>query len=299
MAYKDGWSRTPLKLLILFLLVVLPPAVTLVGLGGWLLEQDRTLARQRQAETLDRAAENAVRALSQDLDDLTKRLAGPSWESGEVPEDSVYIELEANHFGVLPPGRLPYLPEVPALQEPPSQPFLELEAQESQGNFAKALEMALALAASPDPPLRAGALVREARLLRKLSRPNDALAAYQRLSEIRSVALIGTPADLLARKKRCELLFEISRKTDLQREALSLAAGVRSGRWPLDRVTYEQVAAQLSQWLDFGFRAGPAEQALAAAAEWVHQRWADGSVKSAGTSGRTCIEADGMAITIL
>jgi len=62
-----GWLRPRLRLLISFLLVVLPPAATLVGLGVRLLEQDRRLTRQRQSELLEYAAENGVRQLEQTI----------------------------------------------------------------------------------------------------------------------------------------------------------------------------------------------------------------------------------------
>src|SRR5438128_11032781 len=43
----------------MFLAVLLPPAVTLVGLGFRLLEQDRTLQAQREVEDREAAAEAA------------------------------------------------------------------------------------------------------------------------------------------------------------------------------------------------------------------------------------------------
>ena len=55
------------NLLILFVLIVCLPAATLIVLGLRLLDQDRALARQRQIELLDRAADHAVGVLEQEL----------------------------------------------------------------------------------------------------------------------------------------------------------------------------------------------------------------------------------------
>ena len=49
------WLRPPGSLLLLFVVVTLLPAVTLVFLGVRLLQQDRALAEQRRFEILDHA----------------------------------------------------------------------------------------------------------------------------------------------------------------------------------------------------------------------------------------------------
>src|SRR5512136_657681 len=93
MARTEGWWRAPGKLLILFLLVVLPPSATLIFLGVRLLEQDRALASQRQTEILERASDMGVRALEQELTALAKELAAPSSEGSKFPEDLVRVSI--------------------------------------------------------------------------------------------------------------------------------------------------------------------------------------------------------------
>ena len=125
-----AWLRPFRKLFILFFLVVIPPAATLIGLGLVLPEQDRKLAQQRQSEILEHAADIGVRALEQDLATLARRLSGPSWRPEDVPLDSVYVVLSPDRIQAIPPGRRPYYPAGPALAEPAAEPFRELETQE-------------------------------------------------------------------------------------------------------------------------------------------------------------------------
>jgi len=61
------WLRPPRNLLVFFALIVCLPAATLIVLGIRLLDQERVLARQRQIELLDRAADRAVGVLQQKL----------------------------------------------------------------------------------------------------------------------------------------------------------------------------------------------------------------------------------------
>jgi hypothetical protein len=72
-----AWLRPPRNHLILFGVVLLLPAAALIALGVRLLDQDRALARQREGEILEHAADQGVRSLDQDLAALRKRLAGP------------------------------------------------------------------------------------------------------------------------------------------------------------------------------------------------------------------------------
>ena len=118
--------RSPRNLLVLFLVVMLLPAGTLVVLGVRLLEQDRALASQRRIEILERAADRAVRVLEQELAILTRRLAGQPWAPADIPEDLLYLVLYPDRILATPPGRLPYYPFGQRLKEPPLEPFGEL-----------------------------------------------------------------------------------------------------------------------------------------------------------------------------
>jgi signal transduction histidine kinase len=268
------WLRPPRNLFILFLAVVALPAATLVLLGVRLLEQDRALARQRQTEILEQACDRGVRALEQNLAILTKRLADPSWAPTDIPGDSVYVVLRPDSVQATPPGRLPYYPFGQMLREPPAEPFGELEAQEFRAqNLEKSLEISRKLAASPDALIQAGAWLRQARILRKLGRAAEALQVYTTLSRVTFVSIGGMPADLLARRARCALLAEQSRQSELRQEATAIEADMRAGRWQLDRASFLHVAGQVGTWLGSELRASNEEEALAAAAAWLHEKW--------------------------
>ena len=125
---KYGRVRPGRKLLISFLLA----AGSHAGRPGVrLLEQDRALARQKQAELLDHAADNGARALEQELALAARRLAGPAWLPAEVPPGSVYVVLGADRVLATPSGRLPYFPTGLTLREPPAGQFLMLEGRNS------------------------------------------------------------------------------------------------------------------------------------------------------------------------
>lgn len=61
--------------MILFVVVTTLPAAALVALGLLPTEQERALGAQRRRESLDRAADQAVRTLEQELLRLGKRHA--------------------------------------------------------------------------------------------------------------------------------------------------------------------------------------------------------------------------------
>src|SRR2546423_7042972 len=121
------WLRPPRNLVIFFVLVVCIPAGTLVAFGVRLLDQDRALAHQRQLELLDRAADQGVRVLDQDLTERLKRLSGPC-AVDDVAYDSVCIVLETGRIAAIPSERVPYYPVAQSLKEIPSEPFQELES---------------------------------------------------------------------------------------------------------------------------------------------------------------------------
>jgi signal transduction histidine kinase len=287
--------------LILFGVVLFLPAATLIALGVRLLDQDRALARQREGELLEHAADQGVRALEQDLASLRKGLAGPPCAPAGVPDDAVCVVLRADRFEAVPPERIPYYPLTPGLKEPPSEPFRELEAQEFREppNLGKALEISRTLAGSNDASIRAGGLLREARVLRAMARPNDALAAYNDLGRIASVSINGEPAGLVARRARCAVLEEQSRTRELRQEAEALAADLRAGRWQLGRETYLYVAGLLGRWLGSEVRPGEPEEALAAGVAWLHKKWTGEAPAKSALSGVQVLQWNGAPVTIV
>jgi hypothetical protein len=62
----------------MFLVVMLPPAITLIWLGSQLLEQDRILEARTEIESREAAAEAIARSLGQSLNEAENWLpSGP------------------------------------------------------------------------------------------------------------------------------------------------------------------------------------------------------------------------------
>jgi signal transduction histidine kinase len=293
--------HAPRGLLILFGTVVALPAATLVFLGVRLLEQDRELARQRRAEILEEGSDRAVRALGDDLATLQRRLGDPSWRPTEAPPGSVYVLMTRDEVRPTPASALPFYPVVPKLKEPPAAPFRDAEAAEFEGeDLPKALAINRRLAASADRAVWAGALLRQARIMRKMSRTADALPIYTALATVKDVGINGLLADLVARRMRCVLLKELARPDDLRKEATALGADLRAGRWPLDQVSYEYVCRQLDEWLGPTWRPDADAKALASAVDWLYrQRWGETASSELEPNGAKSVTTDGGPVTIV
>lgn len=291
---------TPRGLLILFGTVVALPAATLVFLGVRLVQQDRELARQRGAELLQQASDRAIRVLADDLTALQRRLADSSWHPASAQPGSIYVLVARKEVCAIPASALAYYPVAPRLKEPPAAPFAGLEAVEFEAqDLPKALEISRRLAASTDPAVRTGALVRQARILRKLGRSADALPVYGTLAAITGISINGLPADLVARRMRCVLFKELARPSELRREAAALDADLAASHWPLDRTSYEYVSAQLEEWVGSSRRPHTGGEALASAVAWLYEQWTRTSGTEASPNGARSLTTDGTVVTVV
>jgi signal transduction histidine kinase len=175
-----------------------------------------------------------------------------------------------------------------------SQLFAAAEALEFQGAPQRAAAAYQELAASGDDAVRAGAILRLARVYRQNGRTNDALGAYRNLSKMSGVAIEDVPADLVARRATCGLLGESGRVTELALDAASLESDLLAGHWILDRATWMGVADQLAQWTGHALPIPPERTALSEAAGWI---WEES--RSLPSSGRRTIIAADVAVTVL
>lgn len=293
--------HAPRGLLILFGTVVALPAATLVFLGVRLLQQDRELARQRRAEILEEASDRAVRALGDDLAALQRRLADPAWRPTEAPPGSIYVLMTRDEVRPTPASALPFCPVVPKLKEPPAAPFREADSAEFEGeDLPKALAISRRLAVSSDRAVRAGALLRQARILRKMGRTAEALPTYTALATVKDVGINGLPADLVACRMRCVLLKELARPDELRNEAAALDADLGAGRWPLDQVSYEYVSSQLDEWLGRARRPDAHAEPLATAVAWLYQqRWRETAGGDMNPDGARSVTTNGAPVTVV
>ena len=262
-----AWSPASRRLVVLFLLVLVPPAVALAGLGLLVLEQDRRLLAERTRERTEATATALARALVAAVDRARSTLVG----GGRV-EGATMLRLQGDVLSASPTGSLPWTPSPVRLTEADSAPFAEAEIAEFQRRGDRGRATYEALTRSPSPAVRAGALLRLARLHRGDGRLDAALATYAQLATITDVAFDGMPADLLARRAGCDLLHRAARRRELEACASALAVDLREGRWSLDRVSWRHSAEQVSRWTSSPLDASADQYAVAAAAEWLWQQ---------------------------
>ncbi len=282
------WRGRSRSLTLLLLAVVVPPAATLVWLGWLLLQQDRALLAQRDFERRQVAAQTAVRSLELSLAAAERVvLAGP------VPKGMVRLVLSAARVDAQPADRVLWLPTRRRAELADDRRFADAERLEFQGGVDRALTIYENAARSPKPEVRAGALLRLARVRRTQTRWDDALSAYRSLSTIYDVAIAGAPADLQARRGAGAVLQASNRTQELVREARALEVDLLAGRWTLDRAAWELTAADIERWTG--------QQVLVAADRRMFSTVA--AMLSAGhppeSRARRLIVVDGTSVTVL
>jgi signal transduction histidine kinase len=196
-------------------------SVSALGWLGWtLISQDRLVEAQRSRERLEQAADRVAANFRRSLD-----------AAGGL--QGLQLNVTNDSFSVTPPGRLLYYPRDAPEPEASAVAFREGESHEFREDRPQlAIAFYERLARDDDPAVRAGALLRLARVLRKMGRQEQSLAVYQRLQTIHGVRVAGVPADLAADHEICVLR---GRKDDAER----LLTGLREGRWQLRRGQFE------------------------------------------------------------
>ena len=208
------------KALAVFLATMLALGFALAWLFWRLLEQDRQLESERMRERLDQAAEHIGAALAAELRGFDRWLAAAGDARGESPPDGLLLLVRADHgLETRPRGRLLYLPPCGVDEKAPGNLFAAGESLEfQQRDPAAAAEFFRRLVGSPRPEIRAGALLRLARNLRKAGKNDDALAAYAALGRLPDVTIEGVPAGLIAINARCRVLESLGRSDELRKE---------------------------------------------------------------------------------
>ncbi len=291
--------RPPRNVLLLLLAVSAVSVSALAWLSWRLLQQDRALEKQRIQERLEHAADLIVTSLELGLSELENRLPVLS----DPGEHALSVAFNPGKVETHPAGRLLYYPFSPQVRESPTTVFDAGETLEfRQQDYVGAIAAFRALARSKDPLIRAGALLRLARNLRKNNRIHDALTVYEDLAGLGSIPVGGDPAELLARQARCELLKELDQFSELQREASSLDADLQKGRWPLDRVSYLFHSQEVQRWLTLEPDT-PAERqaalALAAAVGSLWEQWQELRQRGGSARGRRTLWVHSQSVLLL
>ena len=229
------WLKPPRTLfLILFLLTLV--SVSALGWFGWkLLGQQRAVEAQRVQDRLDQAADRIAATLRGTLAETGERLG--AWAAtppaAHEPQDGLLLVLTESTLTAFPAGRLLYDPSAAQGPEATLPVFDDAEAAEfQQAQPAKALLVYEQLANSGDAAIRAGALLRLGRVLRKMNRAADSRAAYEKLAAIAGVNVAGAPAELVGRHAAADL-------SNSRPAAEALKKDLLGGRWRLTRGQFE------------------------------------------------------------
>lgn len=275
--------------------------MVVVWLGARLIEQDRALALRQLRESRDSAADRFIAGIELAISSTERRLdTDPAGLGIQNDDDAVTVSLRRGGIEVYPSGGVLYLPLMPPGPAEPAAVFSAGEALEFRGSdplAAVAAYRALALSRAAD--VRAGALLRLARTLRKVGRADDALRVYADLAQIPEARLAGLPADLVARRARCLVLDEAARFLERGEEARSLQRDLVAARWPLDRGTFLAYSEQINRWAGAAAPISVDRHALSEAAEWVWRQWTDSERGKFPAAGRRTLRVAGVGLTVL
>lgn len=92
------------------------------------------------------------------------------------------------------------------------------------------------------------ALVRLARVSRRLGRTAEAMDAYARLESLGEAPVDGRPAGYVGIEGRCTLLAGLHRQDQLRQCGSSLRSALSSGRWPIAQPGWEFLWRQAQDW---------------------------------------------------
>src|SRR6266545_4562165 len=234
MKAKGLWGRSSRTLALLLLAVTLLPATTLVWLGVRLLEQDRSLLAQRDFERRQAATRAVIHSLQLSMAEAERHLL-----DDPVPAGTVRLRVSASGVQAQPADRVLWLP-VPRGTQVEDGQFADAERFEFQGSADRAITLYTDAARSPNPAIRAGALLRVARVRRSQRHWDEASSA---------------------------ILAQLGRTRELADEAARLQADLLAGRWTLDRPAWELTTTEIEQWTGHSLQVAPERHLFSAVAD--------------------------------
>ncbi len=279
----------------LFLAAVICLAFWQVWLTWHLMEQDRGLERQRSREHLAQTADLAVAEVSRNLGNWQLILRGieslppPPSVLARVPSGSTFILISASDVATYPQKALLFLPDALAPAAAGTDGFETADKLEfREPHYGDALAELQHLA--QNQATRPEALLRIARIQRKMGKREAALDTYARLMHDESLSSAsstsGTPYGLLAARARCHILTELGRETFAAQEAHLIRVALTQAHWRLGRESFEFEWAELTR---FGLTAErppqPAFQFAVLVAE-LFDRWQSAVHSNATSSGQ-------------
>jgi signal transduction histidine kinase len=171
-------------------------------------------------------------------------LPPPAVLQSRFPLNGTLILIASGRVTATYPARhLLFVPERPSSSPIPNE-FETAERLEFREQSYDQAVAALRLLVE-QPSTRAEALLRIARLERKLNHPETALVTYDRLSRESAVGADGVPYALLAAGAYCDLL---AGQAGAAEAAERLRTDLVEGRWPLQRETFEYYWAEVNRF---------------------------------------------------
>jgi signal transduction histidine kinase len=220
------WLRPPGTLLLILFLVTVASVSAVVWSGWRLLKQESIVQAQRSRDRLEQSADHIASVVRGALAETAEKLGAA--EGLTLSKDELALVLKDGGIAPAAGGPLLYEPAPPPEPEANPNLFADAELIEfAQNQPAAALEEYRRLAGSTNTAIRAGALLREGRVLRSLGRAEESRAAYIQLSQVHGARIAGAPADLLARLA----LGDTTIKPDLLRGRWSLTRGQFQFYW--------------------------------------------------------------------
>ncbi len=252
---KPAWFRPPATLFFILFLLTLVSISALSWFGWQLFQQERLVDAQRSREHLEQAADRIAATIRSTLAETGDRLG--EWDRAEPDSPGLVLRIQDDTLTVVPPGKLLFSPFASPYPEAPAALFADAEQLEfAQREPQKALALYQRLTTSPDPPTRAAALLRAARVLRNLGQVEQSRALYQRLADVKNANIAGAPVGLVASVALCNTTLAEpapSRKGGVSLEfagtqdgqlCQAVADGLRQSRWQLTQPQYEFYSAQ-------------------------------------------------------
>jgi signal transduction histidine kinase len=264
--------------LVSFFAITIVPIGVLVWLTWRIVNQDRALEQQTIRDRVERAADAISEQLRRELARLeagTRR--SPDSVVGRDDSDALIITFVNDRVSARPPRRLLYYPTMPSDEAVPrGDRFTAVDSLElRERDYPRAVAELEKLRTLDDRQIRAEALLRLARIMRKEQQAARSLPFYDQLAQLDDVSVAGVPADLVARDARCAVLADLGRAADLRREVAALRADLIGARWRLDRATYRFYVGRVQTILAATSGPSLANDTALALANSVEALWAD------------------------
>jgi signal transduction histidine kinase len=207
--------------------------------AGWrLLDQQRAIDDQRAREQLENGADAIAAVVRGRLAEAGEGLtAWPASSQAPPPaiDRAIVIAIGPGQVEVSPKGAVPY---VPVDRHPPSvtTAFASIETAEfAASSPAMVADRYRVLATQPDATVRAGALLRLGRVLRKAHDFAAAAAAYEQLAALGGVRTDDLPAELAGLEGQRATYLARNDSERERRVAAQIAKGLDEGRWLMTR----------------------------------------------------------------